>query len=131
MKYTMFDKYTAIELHNKFNAAMKKFAEENGLKFEPTSARFGAFEFSKKVKFTIKSQASTATEELNAKFKFQRYANHYGLASSLFGKVVNIAGVEYRVAGVNTRARKKPINLTRVSDNRNFRCSPAFLKSAA
>lgn len=131
MKYVMFDKRSATELHNKFNDAMKKFAEENGLKFEPTRASFGTFEFVKKVKLTIPSQAAAATEELDQKFKFQRFANENGISAGLFGKIVKIGGIEYRVAGVNTRAYKKPVKLVRVRDNRSFKCNVNFLKDAA
>lgn len=130
MKYVMFDKRSATELHNKFNDAMKKFAEENGLKFEPTRASFGTFEFIKKVKLTIPSKAAAATEEMDAKFKFQRFAAKHGLPGSLFGKVVSIGGIEYRVAGVNTRAYAKPIKLVRVRDNRSFKSNVQFLKMA-
>lgn len=131
VKYISFDKRSATELHNKFNALVKQFAEENGLKFQPSTARFGTFEFTKKVKLTIETQASKATEELDQKFKFQRFAYKNGISAGLFGKVVNIGGVEYRVAGVNTRAHKQPVKLVRVRDNRGFKCNVNFLKSAA
>lgn len=131
MKYIMFDKRSATELHNKFNDVMRKFAAENGLKFQPSSARFGTFEFTKKVKLTIETQASQATDELDQKFKFQRFASKNGISASLFGKVVNLGGVEYRVVGINTRAPKRPIKLVRTRDNRSFKCNVQFLKDAA
>jgi hypothetical protein len=131
VKYTMFDKRSATELHNKFNEAMRKFAEENGLEFQRTNAKFGTFEFTKKVQFKIASQASAATQELDEKFKFQRFAVKNGISSAIFNKVVNIGGVDYRVVGVNTRAHKKPIKLVRVRDNRSFKCPVIYVKGVA
>lgn len=131
MTYTMFDKRSATELHNKFNELMKKFAEENGLKFEPTRAKFGTFEFTKKVQFKIDTVASEATDELQKKFDFQRFANKNGISGTLFGKVVDLGGIEYRIVGVNTRSYRRPIQLVRVRDNRSFKCNVAFIKNAA
>ena len=47
------------------------------------------------------------------------------------GKVVKIAGVEYKVVGVNPRSYRKPVKLERVRDGRGFKCSGAFLPKAA
>ena len=90
VKYITFDKRNAGELHNKFNALVKQFATENGLKFEPSSARFGTFEFTKKVKLTIETQASKATEELDQKFKFQRFGREQVEISELFPHIGSV-----------------------------------------
>lgn len=54
-----------------------------------------------------------------------------GYDASLFGKIVKIAGAEYRVVGVNTRSRKQPIKLERVSDKRDFKCNVLALRAIA
>ena len=127
----MFDKRTATRLHNELNEVLRAFAEKNGLSLEASSARFGTFEFNKKVKFSVKTKAAAAATSSIEKDKFQIYSSKYGYDWKLFGQVVKIAGVEYKVVGVNPRSYRKPVKLERVSDGRGFKCSGAFLPKAA
>ena len=130
-KIMMFDERRAITIHNELNQLLKDFGAKHGLELMPSRARFGTFDFKKKLEFKIKTKAAKVTDELKEKFNFQRYAGKYSYDSKLFNQVVNIGGVEYRVVGVNPRAYKKPIKLVRTRDNRNFKCNAIFLKAAA
>lgn len=131
MSVFMFDKPRAKRIHDELNEVLRAFAEKNGLEFQPSSARFGTFEFSKKVQFKVKSEAAQVTAEIDARNDFRLNAFKFGYDSKLFGKVVKISGTEYKVVGVNTRSRKQPIKLQRVSDSRSFKCNVLALRAAA
>lgn len=131
MSLEMFNKQSAIEMHKKLNTLLKQFAEENGLTLEPSSAKFGSFEFSKKIKMKVASKAAVATDEMDRKFQFQRFAYKHGLNSGLYGQVVTLMGIQYRVTGVNTRKYRRPVELKRLRDNISCNCSPEFLKQAS
>lgn len=127
----MFDKRNATVIHNELNGLLREFAAKHGLELKPTAAKFGSFEFQKKLEFKVKSQEAKAANDLDAKFKFQRYANKYGYDYTLFGKVVKVAGVEYKITGINPRSYRRPIQLERVSDKRSMKCNAGFLKMGA
>ena len=131
MNVFMFDKPRAKRIHNELNEVLRAFAEKNGLEFQPSSARFGTFEFSKKVQFKVKSEAAKEADTSAAQSEFKNYAWKFGYDYKLFGKVVKIAGTEYKVVGVNTRSSKQPIKLQRVSDSRSFKCNVLALRTAA
>ena len=130
MKIAGLDRANATRLHNDLNILLKKFAADNGLTLKPTSAKFGSFDFNKKITLKINSTAAATTDRMNDKLKFQMYSGKYNYDSNLFNQIVNIAGTSYRVDGVNPRSYRKPIKLIRVSDNKSFKCNSSFLKSA-
>jgi hypothetical protein len=126
-----FNKLSANRLHKDLNEVLQAFAEKNGLEFQLTRASVGTFEFNKKIKFSIKSKAAADATASIEKDKFQTYSSKYGYDWRLFGKIVNVAGIEYKVIGVNPRSYRKPVKLERVSDGLGFKCASKFLPKVA
>jgi hypothetical protein len=131
VKVFMFDKSRAKRIHDDLNALLQDFAERNGLEFQPSRARFSTYDFGKKVQFKVKSSAAQEANDSELRASFVSNARKFGYDASLFGKIVKIAGAEYRVVGVNTRSRKQPIKLERVSDKRDFKCNVLALRAIA
>ena len=117
----------AGKIHEAINAAMKPVAEEFGLVFKPGRLSYSDTDVSCSVKFKAPvtgvdaedpySQFTTA-ESVEA---FKRVAEHIGLEAADIFKSFDDRGTLYVIVGYNSKRRKYPISVVRVSDNKKFK----------
>lgn len=66
----------------------------------------------------VKEDGTVATKEVET---FKRFATNYGLSPELLGREFECGGHTFVVTGMNTRARKFPIQGVRKSDGARFK----------
>jgi hypothetical protein len=64
------------------------------------------------------------------KHQWEQYACLYDVPVDAFGKVITVAGTEFKIVGLDGKARKSPIKLARVKDNKPFQCSADAIRRA-
>lgn len=113
-------------LSDEINAALAPLAQQHGITLRIGRGTFaGAY-----AKFTLDvatlgTNGVPATQEAVA---LGSLGDAYGLEGVQVGACTIIRGVEYRVVGLNAKARKAPVNLERVSDGTTFKAPVNLVK---
>lgn len=114
----------AIRIQREIDAAVKRVLEANGLQASPSRSRYGARSFSYKVEAAVltvgENGVNVSSREAQA---FIAYAGILGIENpqAALGATFTARGVEYVLTGLNPRARKFPLMVTRVSDGRAYK----------
>lgn len=93
-------------------------AEYEGLKITRGSTRYNSLEATLRLKLqVVNSEGESESERRD----FDTLARSYGLLPEDLGAVFRFNGKQYRLTGINPRARKYPIKGERVSDKKKFK----------
>lgn len=107
-------------------AALEQVAKDHGVTIQDGAGRFDAGSF------TMKFVASTIGEDGKAndpaRTAFGLLATRYGLEASDLDREFSSRGERYRITGLNTKARKMPIQAVRVRDGARFKFAPDIVK---
>lgn len=88
-----------------------------GLTYGGRSAKIGdgLLNFNIKLKYgTVEDDAARAERD------WKNYCMLLNLPVDAFGRVIKISGVEYSIAGLDLKKRKRPVKLKRVGDGKTF-----------
>lgn len=89
-----------------------------GLTLVRGTTRYNNLEATLKIKVQVVNEAGESERERR---DFDVLSRSYGLLPEDLGTVFTSRGTDYRLTGINPRARKYPIKGERVSDNRKFK----------
>ena len=112
------DRVVLKRLQEQCVEALATIAAEYGLQVEYGGGRFSKNDFNAKFKFYIQGDDGLSKAE---ETKFKANCFMYGLKETMFGKYFTCDGTEFRITGINTRAKKHPIMCYRVSDGARFK----------
>lgn len=131
MKLSHLNRTSAKIVHETVNKYMKMAAAELGMTVKPSSARFTAVDFSKKIVLVLGSnpEADKVKEEFALK-NFCNYAAIKGFNPSLFGKTLVLGAKKLKVVGYTSKRYKKPIDLLEVATGKMYICTIAHMKLA-
>ena len=110
MKFTSMNRQNARLLHSEFDAMVKTFAAERGLKVAPSRCSFSDTGAKLSASFEL---LETADGVSGAKVEWDRWAVLYGLKPEWFGQPFSAGGNVYTISGLRTSARTRPILATR------------------
>ena len=134
-----FDQTTCDLIMDQVYDVIDKLALEHGLIVSPKRGRFSPTTFRFQVELNFPSRTQGAPSDLSAKSEDAWYAlcMKHGMDPDLLGKRFQLptatgskADLVLRITGVNTRARKAPIQLEDVHTKEPYKASPAMLKRA-
>ncbi len=131
MKLSNLNRTSAKIVHETVNKYMKMAAAELGMTVKPSSARFTAVDFSKKITLVLGSnpEADKLKEEY-ALNNFCNFAVAKGFDKKLFGKTLMFATRKLKVVGYTSKRYKKPIDLLDVATGKTYICSIAHMQLA-
>ncbi len=110
-------------LREDINEALKAVAIKHGLE----SLKAGNCSYDDtQATFKVAANLKVADETKNAKIAFN--LRMIGLEPTDLNRVITIAGKQFKIVGVNTRSRKNPIEIERVSDGAKFCCPVTSVK---
>jgi hypothetical protein len=110
-----------------FKKHMEAFYKETGIKVDLGNITYDSKQFSSKATFTIIADGEDP-ELAKQKHIFERDCWKFGLKKEDYGKQVRIEGTLYKIVGVNTRAKRMPIQLKAVGTGRNVKCSKSLIE---
>lgn len=126
-KITRFDRANLAVLDAKIKEALAGVARDFGITIEQEGrGRFDANTFT--VKYAAKIVGENGVSKRDQE-EYVLYSELIGVKSEWFGKVVDIRGTKYRVAGLNMKKKTNTVKLTRVSDSKTFFASPELVKN--
>lgn len=117
----MFDKESVKALRVDINALLERFNVKHAkAHLKLGNASFDAKTVSFKLEAVVKSKDGSvqSIEEIN----FLKHAELYGLAKTDLGRTFMYQGREFRISGLNPRARKRPIFAMLGDSLYNFAC---------
>lgn len=130
MKLSHLNRSSAKIVHETVNKYMKMAAAELGMTVKPSSARFTAVDFSKKITLVLDSPESDKLKNDVARNTFCHYAAVKGFNPSLFGKVLKFGTKKLKVVGYTSKRYKKPIDLLDVETGKVYICTIAHMNLA-
>lgn len=122
------DRQTTKRLAEASTKALEAVAAEFGVRVKYKSGRYGSSTADLKFEFAEVSEDGTVqSRETEA---FTRLAEVYGLHPNDLGRQFKVRQNVYRITGLNTRARKMPIQAERCSDGRGFKFPESVVAEA-
>lgn len=111
------------ELYKELEVILKGFASRHGLTYTKDSRiTYSEDGMWFKAKFVEGSNV-----DINKK-NYMENCGHYGLTVNDYGKeFTGLSGDVMRISGINTRARKYPVNAKRVSDGKGFKFNAEYV----
>ena len=107
-------------------AALRELCEKYGITVSYKSGNFQRDGSNAILKFEIAApDATTGEAKTRASQDFKRLASRYGLSPDDLGTTFKQGRTEYRITGINPRARQYPICGARVRDGKPFRFTVA------
>jgi hypothetical protein len=104
------------QLRADIDAALAAVEKKHGVEFDLGRITFTDTDF--RGKLTCKSADPNADRKI-----FERDALRVGLKKTAYGKTFTHVGRDYRVSGVNTRAKKYPVKVVDVASGGNYKMS--------
>ncbi len=114
MKLTKIDPRACKQIREAVSENLAEIMDELGLKLSFKSGTYSHNKFGVKIEFVL-ADADPAKDD----FKFLAAA--YGVKPEDHGKTVTIQGEQYRIVGINTRARRFPFNVERIRDGAAYK----------
>ena len=130
VKLSNMNRASAKIVHETVNKYMKMAAAELGMSVKPSSARFTAVDFSKKITLVLESPESNKVKTEYARNVFQQFAAVKGFNPSYFGKTLMFGYKKLKVVGYTSKRYAKPIDLLDVATGKPYICRIAALTSA-
>lgn len=122
------DRVTLRALSDEINAALAPLAERHGITLRIGNGSFGAAYATLRLDVaTISEQGQVNTRESSA---LGSLGGLYGLPGVKVGTVVVMQGDRFTVTGLNAKARKAPVCLTRERDGKAFKATVDMVKRA-
>jgi len=113
----------AGEVATDMEAAIQEVLTKHGLILEKRTGRYGSSIGTLSVKFDF-SEVTSSDDGTEIPSSFRSKCARYGLREEHYGaEFVSFSGERYRIAGINSRARKYPISCKRVRDEKGFKFS--------
>lgn len=113
------DRATVRMIQQRMQTVLEDLGKELGLSFRAGNARFDDASATVKVHVGTIGKGGVVVDPLASDFK--KYAKMYGLKPAWLGKSFKWAGQQYRIVGLNTRGRVRPVIVER--NGRRFRAS--------
>lgn len=118
------DRKTIKSIRADLDTAFATIEQKYGVEFSLGAIRFSDTDFRSTLR--CKSADSDADRKI-----FERNALRVGLKKTSFGKTFKYVGRDYRVVGVNTRAKKYPVQVEDVATGGRYKmgldCLPSHL----
>lgn len=113
-----FDKATAKELAKEIEATLLGIADRYGIQIKAGGGSFTNSSLTFKLECAvIGDNGEVQSREVE---DFKRFANVYGLAADDLGKEFASNGKRFKITGLRTKARTKPILATNVQDGKLY-----------
>jgi hypothetical protein len=123
-KVTEFNRNNIKALRVEMDQAMQSISKKYGIEIQTGNASFSGNEVTFKVKAnTVGSDGAAITKEA---MQFEREKSLHGLNHLSIGDTIYIQGNPYILNGLNSRARKAPIQFS--NNKGNYKCSIQMLK---
>ena len=121
----VFDKNTLDSIREDLNKVLKSYGIQKNIDF-----KIGKISYTES-NFRTTLEAFNIENGGNAdQIAFEQNCHRFGIPSDWFGKDVEINGSRYSVNGVNTRARKYPINLKNLNTGMvDKKCSASMIRA--
>ena len=125
-KVTGFTKKNIAEIHEEMLQALQGVAKKYGIVIEKNGGVMSPYKST--VKFDM--VASVGDDGISAgQRNFERYSELFNdIDPRWFGKIFTVNGIEYKIVGINSKARKHPLELERVNDGATMKCSADYAK---
>ncbi len=124
-KITQFDRINLQGLRHEMDHALKAISNKYGITVSTGNVSYSDNECTFKVKCnTIGSDGTVITKEAK---NWDRHKGLYNLSHINVGDTITIQGSPYILTGLNTRARKAPINFKN-SAGTQYKCSVKMLQ---
>jgi len=124
-KITQFDRINLQGLRHEMDKALQAISNKYGITIKAGNASYSGNECTFKVKCnTIGSDGTVITKEAK---DWDRHKGLYNLSHINVGDTITIQGSPYILTGLNTRARKAPINFKN-SAGAQYKCSVKMLQ---
>ena len=118
---TNFTSIQVNDLRKELFLTMKNFCEEKNLDFDLSGVRYSENKAKVSLELFTKSEDGSSVGEYN---DFILNCKKFGISKELYGKKININNKVYEICGINSRARKYPIELRDVNTGeRSLKCS--------
>lgn len=117
-----FDRNNLDEIRADINAALESVAEKHGITLSIGNISYES------TRFTTKLTAQTGDGSEHEQKEFARNCWRYNIPESWYGKSFVAEGQTFTITGINTRARKSPINFKDVK-GRMYKASPEYVKA--
>lgn len=127
MKIEQFDRTTCRIVQERVDQALAAVATEFGLTYKRGSGRFGSSNFTVKAEFTV--AGGLTRKDANRADDYEFFAQLNGIEHKL-GDKVNVGDKTFIIKGWRSKAPKRPVVVTDVSDNRDYVISVLHLKMA-
>ena len=120
-----FDKQNLKNLRTDLDAAFKQITQKYGVRIEIGTIRFDSVEASGKIKMVAMGDPTAAADPRQAALakaqnEFKAYAASFGLKPEQFGATFTFGREQYKLAGLNIKARKRPVLGTSVRDGKTY-----------
>lgn len=109
-----------------FENTVKSLEKEYEVSINLGNMRYSKTDF--KATLSVENPANGAEEEAAAQARFELYAEIYDVKPEWFGKTFLYQGKTYRVAGLNMRRPKWPIELVEVASGKIVKGTAFLLK---
>jgi len=125
-RVTVFDKKNIGRIQKEMELAVQGVAEKYGVSIKGNGGQMDFHKATLKFKLYASADESGVSAEQH---DFEMWAQFYpDIESEWYGKIFAVNNVEYKVVGINSKARKDFINLVRVSDGNAMKCPPDYVK---
>lgn len=101
-------------------AAIEAVCARHGVKVQRGRGTFNREGTTLDLKYSFSTINADGSVNTKAKSDFLTYASMYGFQAEDFGKVVDLGGEKFKIAGVKPGAPKKNMVLERVADGKTF-----------
>jgi hypothetical protein len=122
---TKFDKQNISFLRNEMTQALEGVAIKYGLRIEIGNVKYSPTESHFKVQ--VNTVGINGIIETADRSQFIRSAALYGIDPSWIDQEFNYNGDNYKITGLNPRAKRHPVQVVRTSDDRPYRFSAKLI----
>lgn len=125
MAVTEFDKKNLGVIRKDVDEALKGVGAKHGITLALGRITYTATDFRGKLEAIIPNGKVDGGDPYKAILfnELQKYGSMYGLSAADHGKIVNIHGVNYKFLGIKSGARKSPLIMLKMSNQKMYRFS--------
>lgn len=121
-----FDNSNLDKIRKELNDVLARYGASNSIDFKIGKMTYNGDHFSAKLEAFNTESGGTAEQ-----MSFEQGCAKFGIPAQWYGKSIMIQGNEYIVCGINTRARKYPINLRNaITGNVEKKCGTDMVAAA-